>query len=258
MFLALDKVIHQGIKKVFIAVPQIAIGSSFADTKLSEHGFFADCKLNPKYNFCNPSGESQKVARTLEFLDDPDEHYLLCSHAILTYFFAQCKDKSKFNDALVAIDEFHHVSEDAENRLGCVIYYLMAETSAQIIAMTGSYFRGDSVPVLSSEDERLFDRVTYTYYEQLNGYKYLKSLEIDYAFYHGRWIDAVEKLIDTSKKMIIHIPFVNSRESTGDKINEVSILFDPIGKIISRDSDTGIYTVLDKKRQYFKNSRSRN
>ena len=86
MFLALDKVINQGIKKVFIAVPQIAIGSSFADTKLSENGFFADWKVDSKYNLCNPGGESQKVLRAVEFLDDPDAHYLLCSHATLTIF----------------------------------------------------------------------------------------------------------------------------------------------------------------------------
>lgn len=243
MFLALDKVINQGIKKVFIAVPQIAIGSSFADTKLSENGFFADWSVNPKYNLCNPGGESQKVQRAVEFLDDPDAHYLLCSHATLTYFFDKVKDISKFNDALVAVDEFHHVSEDAENRLGNVIHTLMTESSCHVIAMTGSYFRGDSVPVLSPEDERQFDRVTYTYYEQLNGYKYLKSLGIDYAFYSGKWIKAVQKLIDTDKKMIIHIPSVNSRESTGDKTNEVSVLFDSLGQVISRDGDTGIYTI---------------
>ena len=243
MFLALDKVINQGIKKVFIAVPQIAIGSSFADTKLSENGFFADWAVNPKYNLCNPGGESQKVQRAVEFLDDPDAHYLLCSHATLTYFFDRVKDISKFDDALVAVDEFHHVSEDAENRLGNVIHTLMTESSCHVIAMTGSYFRGDSVPVLSPEDERLFDRVTYTYYEQLNGYKYLKSLGIDYAFYSGKWVNAVKKLIDTDKKMIIHIPSVNSRESTGDKTNEVNILFDALGNVISRDGDTGIYTI---------------
>ncbi len=243
MFLALDKVINQGIKKVFIAVPQIAIGSSFDDTKLSENGFFADWKVDPKYNLCNPGGESQKVQRAVEFLDDPDAHYLLCSHATLTYFFGKVKDISKFDDTLVAVDEFHHVSEDAENRLGNVIHSLMTESSCHVIAMTGSYFRGDSVPVLSPEDERQFDRVTYTYYEQLNGYKYLKSLGIDYAFYSGKWVSAVKKLIDTDKKMIIHIPSVNSRESTGDKTNEVSILFDALGNVISRDGNTGIYTI---------------
>ena len=36
--------------------------------------------------------------------------------------------------------------------------------------MTGSYFRGDAVPVLDAEDEAKFTKVTYNYYEQLNGY----------------------------------------------------------------------------------------
>jgi hypothetical protein len=39
--------------------------------------------------------------------------------------------------------------------------------------MTGSYFRGDAVPVLLPEDEAKFETVTYTYYEQLNGYEHL-------------------------------------------------------------------------------------
>lgn len=99
---------------------------------------------------------------------------------------------------------------------------------------------------MSPEDEQLFDRVTYTYYEQLNGYKYLKSLGIDYAFYNGKWVDAVSDLVDTDKKMIIHIPSVNSRESTGDKSNEVGLLFDIIGTQLSRDSETGIYTFRSK------------
>ena len=242
MFLALDKVEHQGLKKVFIAVPQIAIGSSFSDTNLSAQGFFSDWKLDVQYNLTLPGGEAQKVDKAIDFLKDPNAKYLLCSHATLVYFFNKIKDKHLFDHSLIAIDEFHHVSEDAENRLGNVIHSLMTETSAHIIAMTGSYFRGDCVPVMSPEDERKFDRVTYTYYEQLNGYKYLKSLGINYAFYTGKWVNAVRKLIDLKKKTIIHIPNVNSRESTGDKHNEVGLIFDMLGKVIKRDDSTGIYT----------------
>lgn len=242
MFLALDKVEHQGLKKVFIAVPQIAIGSSFSDTNLSAQGFFSDWKLDVQYNLTLPGGEAQKVDKAIDFLKDPNAKYLLCSHATLVYFFNKIKDKHLFDHSLIAIDEFHHVSEDAENRLGNVIHSLMTESSAHIIAMTGSYFRGDCVPVMSPEDERKFDRVTYTYYEQLNGYKYLKSLGINYAFYTGKWVNAVRKLIDLKKKTIIHIPNVNSRESTGDKYNEVGLIFDMLGKVIKRDDSTGIYT----------------
>lgn len=52
----------------------------------------------------------------------------------------------------------------------------MNKSSAHIVAMTGSYFRGDSVPVLEPQDEAKFTKVTYNYYEQLNGYEHLKTL----------------------------------------------------------------------------------
>ena len=61
----------------------------------------------------------------------------------------------------------------------------MEKSNAHIVAMTGSYFRGDSVPILTPEDT--FAKVKYDYYEQLNGYKHLKSLGIGYHFYQGRY-----------------------------------------------------------------------
>lgn len=93
----------------------------------------------------------------------------------------------KLNNTLIAIDEFHHVSADGDNRLGEVMRSIMTKSNAHIIAMTGSYFRGDNIPVLLPEDEAKFTKVTYTYYEQLNGYEYLKSLGIGYHFYQGRY-----------------------------------------------------------------------
>ncbi|EFY07661.1 DEAD/DEAH box helicase [Succinatimonas hippei] len=246
MFLALDKLVHQGIKKVIVAVPQMAIGSSFKDTDLISHGFFANWYVNPKYNLCGPDSDLSKSEKVLQFLDDPKESCLLCAHPTLIYFYDKLQDKSKLDKALIAIDEFHHVSADAGNRLGTVIRSLMHDTAAHIIAMTGSYFRGDSVPVLEAKDEEQFDKVTYTYYEQLNGYKYLKSLGINYAFYTGRWTDAVAEVLDTHKKTILHIPSVNSSESTKDKYNEVGNVFDIIGDVEFRDQKTGIYTLKTK------------
>ena len=38
MFLALDKLFNQGLKKVIVAVPERSIGSSFATTNLTERG----------------------------------------------------------------------------------------------------------------------------------------------------------------------------------------------------------------------------
>ena len=184
MYVALDKVYHQGCTKVIIAVPQKSIGNSFSSTDLTSAGFWCDWEIDTKYDLCAPSGTDQQKVKTVnKFIADPEAHFLLCTHPTLIFFYDQLKDKSLLNQALIAVDEFHHVSADKDNRLGSVLHSLMKNTSAHIVAMTGSYFRGDSVPVLEPQDEELFDKVTYTYYEQLKSYKYLKSLGLDYAFY---------------------------------------------------------------------------
>jgi hypothetical protein len=132
----------------------------------------------------------------------------------------------------LAIDEFHHVSSDENSILGELIRSIMKNSNAHIVAMTGSYFRGDSVPVLTPADEAKFAKVTYNYYEQLNGYEYLKSLGIGYHFYQGRYTSAIMEVLDTDKKTILHIPNVNSGESTKDKYKEVDTILDLIGEVV--------------------------
>jgi hypothetical protein len=109
--------------------------------------------------------------------------------------------------------------------------------------MTGSYFRGDSMPVLSPEDEAKFDKVTYNYYDQLNGYNHLKTLGIGYHFYQGRYTSAIMEVLDTNKKTILHIPNVNSGESTKDKHNEVDYIIDQIGEVDHVDTNTSVIYV---------------
>ncbi|MCK5375113.1 MAG: DEAD/DEAH box helicase family protein, partial [Alphaproteobacteria bacterium] len=60
MFLALDKLKNQGVEKVIVAVPERAIGSSFAKTDLKTHGFFANWTPNDQYNLCTPGSEGSK------------------------------------------------------------------------------------------------------------------------------------------------------------------------------------------------------
>jgi superfamily II DNA or RNA helicase len=240
MFIALDKIFNQGIKKVIIAVPEKSIGGSFAKTNLTEHGFFANWEPNSDYNLCTPGLDESKskVEAFKKFLDN-DEKILICTHATLRFACNEIED-SKFNDMLLAIDEFHHVSSDAESRLGELLRGIMTNSNAHIVAMTGSYFRGDSVPVLRPEDEAKFTKVTYNYYDQLNGYKHLKSLGIGYHFYQGRYTSAINEILDTDKKTILHIPNVNSGESTKDKHREVDTLLDAIGDVTKVDEETGV------------------
>nr|WP_315199865.1 DEAD/DEAH box helicase family protein [uncultured Flavobacterium sp.] len=240
MFLALDKLVNQGIKKVIVAVPERSIGSSFSKTDLKKDGFFANWEPNDVYNLCTPGdeGSSSKVKAFHKFMDS-DEKILICTHATLR-FACEELDEVKFNNTLLAIDEFHHVSADANNRLGELLKSIMNKSSAHIVAMTGSYFRGDSVPILTPENEAKFTKVTYNYYEQLNGYNFLKSLGIGYHFYTGKYTSAILDILDTDKKTILHIPNVNSGESTKDKHNEVNFILDAIGDVIKQDFYTGV------------------
>lgn len=247
MFIGLDKLINQDIKKVIVAVPERAIGSSFAKTNLKDFGFFANWEPNDRYNLCTPGGDwsRSKVDAFHEFMDKEDEQILICTHATLR-FACEELDEAKFNDTVLAIDEFHHVSADAGNRLGELLRDIMRKSKAHIVAMTGSFFRGDSVPILLPEDEEKFTKVTYNYYEQLNGYEYLKSLGIGYHFYQGRYTNAIMEVLDTDKKTILHIPNVNSGESTKDKHNEVDFILDAIGEVVKQDADTGVIHVKRK------------
>jgi len=244
MFLGLDKLVHQGLHKVIVAVPEKSIGGSFQDTNLTEHGFFSDWIVAPENNLCVDGSDKGKVNGFQRFMAS-NERILVCTHATLRFAF-ETLSVTDFDDCLVAIDEFHHVSADGDNRLGGLIDILMKNSSAHIVAMTGSYFRGDTVPILLAEDEAKFTKVTYTYYEQLNGYQYLKSLGIGYHFYQGRYIDALKTVLDASKKTIIHIPNVNSGESTKDKYGEVDAILDELGEVSKRDPETGILYICGK------------
>lgn len=253
MFIALDKLQHQAIKKVIVAVPEKTIGASFNSTELKNHGFFADWTPNPKYNLCTPGSEGSKVSAFLDFLES-NEQILICTHATLRFAF-EGLDEQKLNNTLVAIDEFHHVSADEDNRLGEVMKNIMAKSTAHVVAMTGSYFRGDNVPVLLSEDEEKFTKVTYNYYEQLNGYEYLKSLGIGYHFYTGRYfkkqpdrtVSALEEILDENKKTIIHIPSVNAAESSKEKYEEVNHIIDVLGEMEYQDEKTGVLYIRSKR-----------
>lgn len=242
MFVALDKLNNQGLKKAIIVVPEKSIGSSFNNEPLSDFGFYWDWKVEPKWNLCNaPGGDGGKVNSVKAFLDGEDQT-LVCTHA--TFRFAVDRfGIDAFDDCLIAVDEFHHVSANPDNKLGAHLGELIARDKVHIVAMTGSYFRGDAEAVLAPDDEANFETVTYTYYEQLNGYEYLKTLDIGYYFYSGSYSDEILNVLDADEKTIIHIPNVNSRESTKDKIREVEHIIESLGEWQGSDPDTGFQLI---------------
>lgn len=243
MFIALDKLRNQGLKKAFIVVPEKTIGASFNDEQLTKFGFWADWTVVPKWNLCNaPGGDNGgKVDAVKSFLESPDQ-VLVCTHA--TFRFAVDRfGVEAFDNCLIAIDEFHHVSANPDNKLGAHLSQFMARDKVHVIAMTGSYFRGDAEAVLMPHDEARFETITYTYYEQLNGYQYLKQLDMGYYFYTGSYSDEILNVLNPAEKTILHIPNVNSRESTKDKIKEVEHILGELGEWQGTDEKTGFHLV---------------
>lgn len=248
MFIALDKLNNQKLRQAIVVVPERSIGSSFADERLTEYGFEWDWRVAPQWNLCNaPGADDVKVAKSKvkavgEFLNSADK-ILVCTHA--TFRFAVDElGVDAFDDRLIAIDEFHHVSSNPDNKLGSQLGDFIARDKVHLVAMTGSYFRGDSEAVLVPADEAKFETVTYTYYEQLNGYEWLKSLDIGYFFYSGAYVNAIARVLDPALKTIVHIPNVNSRESLKDKQREVDEIMNGLGQWKGVDETTGFHMVL--------------
>ncbi|MFN9749295.1 MAG: DEAD/DEAH box helicase [Burkholderiales bacterium] len=243
MFIALDKLHNQGLKQAIIVVPEKSIGASFNDEPLTKYGFWADWRVEPRWNLCNAPGNDNggKVKSVGAFLEGAHK-VLVCTHA--TFRFAvDAYGVEAFDNRLVAVDEFHHVSANPDNKLGLHLGQFIARGKTHIVAMTGSYFRGDAEAVLAPSDEAKFDTVTYTYYEQLNGYEHLKQLDIGYFFYSGPYVDDILKVLNPAEKTIIHIPNVNSRESTKDKVREVEHIVEALGEWQGVDAETGFQLV---------------
>lgn len=248
MFIALDKLHNQGLHQAIIVVPERSIGASFADEPLRQYGFYWDWQVAPQWNLCNAPGADDvqvaksKVKAVAAFLASTDR-ILVCTHATFRFAVEELGIET-FDQRLIAIDEFHHVSSDPASKLGSQLGALIARDKVHVVAMTGSYFRGDSAAVLAPADEARFETVTYTYYEQLNGYQWLKSLDIGYFFYTGAYVDAVAKVLDPALKTIVHIPNVNARESLKDKQREVDAIMHGLGEWQGVDPASGFHRVL--------------
>ena len=242
MFIALDKLANQGLRQAIVVVPEKSIGASFNDEPLSKFGFWADWQVAPKWNLCNsPGTDGGKVKSVTAFLESGDR-VLVCTHATFRLAVGRLGVEA-FDDRLIAVDEFHHVSASEDSILGKQLNDFIARDRVHVVAMTGSYFRGDAVPILLPGNEARFDTITYTYYEQLNGYTYLKTLDIGYFFYSGSYADDILKVLDPTEKTILHIPNVNSRESTKDKHREVEHIIDALGDWQGSDPKTGFQLV---------------
>ncbi|SCZ49505.1 Superfamily II DNA or RNA helicase [Epibacterium ulvae] len=244
MFVGLEKLRTSATARVVIAVPERSIGASFRDTALAQHGFHSDWQLD--VDLCTIGSETgRKVDELISFLNGEGGNTALCTHSTLRSAYAKTNDVSLFDRTLVCVDELHHASSDENSRLGNLLRGLIdragevGSDAAHILAMTGSYFRGDGTAVLHPEDEARFEKVIYTYYEQLNGYEHLKTLRINFRFYQGKYLDAIGEALDPNLKTIVHIPHVGSTEAGGvNKMFAVDAIVDAIGDRLGENATT--------------------
>lgn len=247
MFIALEKLRTNAVERVVIAVPERSIGGSFRNTDLARGGFHSDWRLD--LDLCTVGSETgRKVDELIAFLrGEGGKQTALCTHSTLRAAYAKTDDVTLFDRALVCVDELHHASSDENSKLGNLLRGLIdqageiGQDAAHILAMTGSYFRGDGTAVLHPQDEARFERVIYTYYEQLNGYEHLKTLRINFRFYQGKYLDAIGDALDPSLKTIVHIPHVGSAEGSGvHKMFAVDAIVDAIGDQLGSNPNTSI------------------
>ena len=59
-------------------------------------------------------------------------------------------------------------------------------------------------------------------------------------------MSALEEVLDENKKTIIHIPSVNSAESSREKLEEVGYIIDALGELEYQDEITGVLYVKRK------------
>ena len=243
MFVGLEKLHTNSVDRVVIAVPERSIGASFRDTSLAAGGFHSDWRLD--LDLCTVGSETgRKVDELIGFLrGEGGGRIALCTHSTLRAAYAKTDDVTLFDRALVCVDELHHASSDENSRLGNLLRGLIdrageaGHAAAHVLAMTGSYFRGDGTAVLHPQDEARFEKVIYTYYEQLNGYEHLKTLRINFRFYQGKYLDAIEDALDPGLKTIVHIPHVGSAEGSGiSKMFAVDAIVDAIGDRLGENS----------------------
>ena len=78
---------------------------------------------------------------------------------------------------------------------------------------------------------------------------------IGYHFYTGRYfkknpetgISALAEILDENQKTIIHIPSVNSAESSKEKYEEVNHIIDVLGELDFQDENTGVLHIKSHK-----------
>jgi hypothetical protein len=134
MFIALDKLANQGLRRQSSWCRRNRSAAASPMRAAQPIRLLGRLGVKPQWNLCNAPGPDEekvdpsKVKAVGQFLAS-DDKVLVCTHA--TFRFAvDALGVKAFDDRLIAVDEFHHVSASPDNRLGAQLAAFIARDKA--------------------------------------------------------------------------------------------------------------------------------
>ena len=232
MFIALDKLQNQGVKQAIIVVPERSIGAQLRRRAAVEVRFLGDWEVKPQWNLCNaPGGDEPRrdqgqggrgVSRKYR------QRVLVCTHATFRFAVDELGVEA-FDNRLIAIDEFHHVWRIRTTSSALSSGRFIVRDKVHIVAMTGSYFRGDAVPCCLPRTKPSSRRSPTPITSSSTATSISSHSTLAIISIRARIVDAIVKVLDPAEKTIVHIPNVNARESTKDKMRRSNDIMDALG-----------------------------
>ena len=107
-----------------------------------KYGFYEDWRIDPHYDLTAGGITGSNVKRFVELLNNPEAKILICTYATLRFAYEEVADDAQFDDTMVAIDEFHHISADDNSVLGTALKNIMHNINSIsfIFPQTGNNF----------------------------------------------------------------------------------------------------------------------
>jgi len=224
--------------RVIIAVPQSAIGIGFRDCKLRYPDGFEMAWSLPTANDLTLRGEAKieelrQWITSKQWVTSPDSvmnRVMLCTHQTATLLLSQ-EPELLTPDIGLVVDEAHHLmnaevqnsNEVVSNGIGSAALQALEQGSFLGI-VTATMMRWDRLALLPKQADSEIVRYELPIDEYLATCKFIRGLKYSYALYERTWEKTLSEYYDPSRRLVIHIPPVNSAASRG-KVADVQTVF---------------------------------
>lgn len=266
-FLSADTIRRNPEFRILITVPQSIIAGEYNEKgiqglRLPDTN--EDFVWESAHNYCSDKPDNGCVNQVIDWLKGPNptigDKVCLCCHATLTLVYNRLKAENKLhllNDLFLWIDEAHHLmsaeteyNTEIQNRLGEVVSHVLRKKNGRTYMglVTATPYRGDKLPMLTEEQNDMFESFSYPMDDRLNDMYYLESFKWYFHITGPKPVFEIKPLLkETNKKTIIYLPHSTSPNST-NKYKEANWIKDQYHKIFGgKRIDTKSMTIFRKK-----------